>query len=191
MFNFNKELTIEGLGAEIKNLIEKEVLGKNKGKWHIHKLKTLGFGLRVSITLVEEENPLHHVIARKPVYRRPKTITVSSGFTARDLDFLQKYKISAPHDPPVARKQPEEDCLLSQIRSMIVETLDDKTGYCLQLMLMEKYGTGLRVHLSAMQEDNPQLIVAGKISKVKPKKSGSGFSSYDLEFLDKNGLIGF
>src|SRR3989338_9042858 len=128
MFNFNKELTIEGLGAEIKNLIEKEVLGKNKGKWHIHKLKTLGFGLRVSITLVEEENPLHHVIARKPVYRRPKTITVSSGFTAYDFNFFQINKIFPPHEPPVKQKKTREELLLFALKNLIAESFGIDNG---------------------------------------------------------------
>lgn len=190
MFDFDKELTIDDLGIEIKRLIEKEVLGKNKGKWCIHKLKTCGFGLRINITLIEEEDPLYCVIARKPTYRRPKIIAVSSGFTNDDFDFFQKYKIFPPHEPPAQRKQPEEDCLLLQIKSMVMEALDGKTG-CYHQLMLKKYGTGMRINLSAIQEDNPRLVVAGKISKIKPKKSDSVFTADDLEFLSQNRLIGF
>lgn len=186
----DKELTLKDLGSQIKYLIAKEALGGYKGKWHIHKLKTLGFGLRVSITLIEEENPLYCVIARKPTYRRPKIIAISSGFTNDDFDFFQKYKIFPPHEPSLQRKQPEEDCLLLQIKVMIMEVLDGKIGCHCQLML-KKYGTGLRVNLSAIQEDNPQLIIEEKIIKIKPKKSDSVFTADDLEFLSQNRLIGF
>lgn len=187
----DKELTLKGLGAQIKYLIAKEALGGYKGKWHIHKLKTIGFGLRVNITLIEEEDTLYYVIGRKPVYHRPKVIAVSNGFTASDFDFFQKERIFPPHEPPIAIKQPEEDCLLSQIKAMIMEVLDGKIGSHCQLML-KKHGIGLRVNLSAIQEDNPQYIIEEKLIKFKGKKSEtSEFTDFDQSFLQKNRLIGF
>ncbi len=186
----DEELTIEDLGAQIKYLIAKEVLGGYKGKWHIHKLKTIGFGLRVNITLIEEEDTLYYVIGRKPIYRRPKVIAVSNGFTIFDFDFFQKERIFPPHEPPIAIKQPEEDCLLSQINAMITEALDGKIGSHYQLVL-KKYGVGLRVNISTIQEDSPQYIIEEKLIKFRTKKPDSGFTADDLGFLGQNRLIGF
>ena len=53
----DKELTLEDLEADIKKLLNKEVFEKLQGKWSIYKLKCRGFGFRVFITLVEEEDP--------------------------------------------------------------------------------------------------------------------------------------
>ena len=185
----DKELTIENLGEEIKHLIE-TATGKYKGSWFVHKLRSCGFSLQINIMLVEEEDPKYCVMARKPVYRRPKTIIVSSGFTADDFDFFQKYKISPPHEPPAAAKQPEEENLLLRIKGLIMGTLDGETGCYYQLMLL-KYGAGLRINLMAVQENNPQLIVRRKIM-YKTKKSGNAeFTEPDQAFLKKNRLIGF
>jgi len=185
----NKELTIENLGEEIKCLIEKAT-GKHKGSWFVHKLKNCGFGLQINITLTEEENLVYCVIERKPIYRRPKIITVSTGFTAHDFDFFQKYKIIPPHEPPAAIKQPEEENLLLRIKGLIMGILDGKTG-CYQQLMLQKYGTSMRVYLMAVQEDNPQLIIRQKTIRCKIKKIGADFTAYDQDFLQKNRLIGF
>lgn len=186
MLGFNKELTLKDLGVKIKYIIKKEAPAMNEWNQNILRLKNFGFGLRIKITLIEEEDPLHFAIDRAPIYPRPKIIIVSNDFTDFDFDFFQKEKIFPPHE----RDQTEENRLLFEIREMVIETIDGKIGSHCQLML-KKYGAGIRINLTAVQEDNPQLIIEEKIIKVKPKKPNSVFSTYDLEFLGKNGLIGF
>lgn len=186
MFGFNKELTLKDLGAQIRHLIKKEAPAIKNWDQNILRLKNFGFGLRIKITLIEEEDPLYYTIDRKPTYRQPKIIAVSNGFTDSDFDFFQKEKIFPPHE----RNQTEENRLIFEMREMVIEIIDSKVGGYYQLML-KKYGAGSRINLTAVQEDNPQLIIEEKIIKIKPKKPDSGFTTYDFEFLGKNGLIGF
>ncbi|MEK7130142.1 MAG: hypothetical protein AAB793_00645 [Patescibacteria group bacterium] len=184
----DKELTLEDLEADIKKLLNKEVFEKLQGKWSIYKLKCRGFGFRVFITLVEEEDPVYYIVDRKPVYRQPKIAVISNGFTGFDFDFFCKNRIFPPHEPPAEEKKACDDEFVSKIKTLVWEALDKDSGYRLQIML-KKYGTGLRIHLSAIQEDNPRLVIAGKIFKVGRKKNE--FTAHDLEFLQKNKLIGF
>lgn len=185
----DKELTLEDLETDIKNLVNKEVFEKLNGKWSVYKLKCRGFGFRVFIALVEEEDPLYYIVDRKPVYRQPKIAVISNGFTGFDFDFFCKNRVFPPHEPPAEEKKVCEDEFVSKIKTSILEALDKDYGYRLQIML-KKYGIGLRIHLSAIQEDNPRLVVAGKIFKVNRKRNNE-FTSFDLEFMQKNRLIGF
>lgn len=177
----DKELTLEDLETDIKNLMNKGIFEKLNGKWSIYKLKCRGFGFRVFITLVEEEDPLYYIVDRKPMYRQPKIAVISKGFTGFDFDFFCKNRIFPSHEPPVGEKKACEDEFVSKIKTLILEELNKDYGYCLQIML-KKYGIGLRIHLSAIQEDNPRLVVAGKIFRVNRKKKNE-FTAFDLEFL--------
>lgn len=185
----DKELTLEDLETNIKKLINKEVFEKLNGKWSIYKLKCRGFGFRVFIALVEEEDPLYYIVDRKSVYRQPKIAVISNSFTGFDFDFFCKNRVFPPHEPPIEEKKTCEDEFVSKIKTLILEVLDKDPGCHLQIML-KKYGVGLRIHLSAIQEDNPRLVIAGKILKVNRKKNNE-FTASDMEFLQKNRLIGF
>lgn len=186
----NNELTIEDLGSEIKYAIEDQILEKNNGKWYVRKLEDTGFSLRIFLALVEEDNPIYLTIVRKPVCQRPAIITVSGGFTAYDFNFFQINKIFPPHEPPMKQEKSREELLLSALKTLITESLGINNGGQKQLLL-KKIGAGLRINLSAVQEKNPRPNIKVKIFKNNFGKSDPKFSADDLEFLNKNGLIGF
>jgi len=186
----NKELTIEDLGSDIKYAIENQILEKDNGRWYIRKLQDSGFSLRIFLALVEEDNPINLTIIRKPVCQRPAIITVSGGFTAYDFNFFQINKIFPPHEPPMKQKKSREELLLSALKTLIAESLGIDNGGQKKLLL-KKIGAGLRINLSAVQEKNPRLNIKMKIFKNNFGKADPKFSADDLEFLKKNGLIGF